>query len=1501
MVRQPLCQENVVTFIQKTVCFRAIFRVLAKKFSQLFVFIGVMTISISFFQKTYEISGLAQNAIFNDLRILIADTEKKINEELWSMPMFTSTETEKSLPIDFYCNKNRDAHATIRGFVYQVDLTILRWLDLRTNQVLELESGEDIDLVDISPVELSKRLLEQVKHRESNITLRSKSVLETIKNAIEHRKNNPRLDIIVRFSTNSNIGREQLLPKFRKSMPKGMGFLNIWESLRKNEEVDISRTEAIHLIRSFIKELQEPEGFSSWLVLQNFFQNSNDEDIDELICHVEWSVGEPDSGSMQRNIENKLVLLVKAGSLQAEQLYHRLFLAVFKLLCQKGPKRLTVEMRDHALSTYMLSETDHQILLQLQTSLGHQTKRIDVLEATVCKLSSDFVTTLAIREQLPSLNIEPTFLSTNPPTLPDNVIQRQSTIEKIIQDASSASWIAIHGNRFSGKTTIAALLSEQLQRRQIWIPIESAPNKSAILTIEMFFSALYKPNPEWNREIWYNELCSSFNNDTTFIFDNIPDLANNPELKDRLIVFCKACRNNNIRLITTGLYPLPQSVLGSFVDQSVWQVSLPPFTKDEIADFLQRYGAPSEICQSAFVNLFHVKTAGHPLLLMATAIFLQQHGWQFDNNTFNDFLKDNHIHEVAEDILRYLMVSENENSRDLLYRLNLVRYEFQRDVVDAIGEVTPAIPRPQEVFTGMIGPWVRRIDSQKFELSPLITSLHVPLLDSRLARDCHEALGNLIMTKRTIDSLEVIRAILHFQSAELFDRMAILFVIALQLLSETKAPSPNEMILDLWDLSRMPEEINSSIRFFARAMQLNMRNRLGLDNSEVMLNDFRLLFDEIDINDNWSVICGAFIGNMVFAKSDPCFSHKLLLLALRELPNFRDPKGNLVEVPPEMGPEKLLMSTVDKLKTHAEFEDWICTLEAFSCESLARIRADSDLTLMSIIYVDRIVQVETEKSPSEHDLRAALFFLSQIAQKAENLALSTLQGAAIRGQIRISAEYLKRPEEALQTAKTAMNSQEPIVRYLASAEFGRQMDYVKRYADAKHWLQLAIIEEPEGIPIEPILIRRAASVSFGQDDPQLGEQYAKEALELAKTEETYPVTELAALAASYAYAVFLNQGSPACVEAWQAAANLVLDAETDTEDWRCVFTTFAHATAHVVSIVETGSPPELGPDGNEWSNPPRESFFVRNNKLAGLYEPSKKAGLLYFLGKILESYSLEKSNKWYTKAETTGKAFGNQLIGALASIHLVDHRIQSRQWEELLAQTRWAHIIIRKSTNILLANQQNINLDAENQIYSLDDINHIEEGITESAIFPSIIDIMRLSIISPDEAQQEGIRFANACRIASTEMPALSHWNTFIEIIESTFVRPANHKVLFNLVEGNMPYLICTIGRLCAGHVGSAKEAFMENLVLLPPLTERYKCTTQIYRLLLSYLGEFWMKRIEEQRFSFSNPSLVHEELLTACCESEDKRLKAILRAVSNGIRIQGVPTETSLWLWSEK
>jgi hypothetical protein len=49
--------------------------------------------------------------------------------------------------MDFIASPENDAYATIRGFVFQTNLTVFQWLDLPENEHLELECGEDIDVV----------------------------------------------------------------------------------------------------------------------------------------------------------------------------------------------------------------------------------------------------------------------------------------------------------------------------------------------------------------------------------------------------------------------------------------------------------------------------------------------------------------------------------------------------------------------------------------------------------------------------------------------------------------------------------------------------------------------------------------------------------------------------------------------------------------------------------------------------------------------------------------------------------------------------------------------------------------------------------------------------------------------------------------------------------------------------------------------------------------------------------------------------------------------------------------------------------------------------------------------------------------------------------------------------------------------------------------------------------------------------------------------------------
>jgi tetratricopeptide (TPR) repeat protein len=69
----------------------------------------------------------------------------------------------------------RSAHATIRGYLYQVCLGVLRWLDLAPNELLLLEGDEDLDRI-----LRGERSCEQVKYRSHDLSLGDPAVTRSL-------------------------------------------------------------------------------------------------------------------------------------------------------------------------------------------------------------------------------------------------------------------------------------------------------------------------------------------------------------------------------------------------------------------------------------------------------------------------------------------------------------------------------------------------------------------------------------------------------------------------------------------------------------------------------------------------------------------------------------------------------------------------------------------------------------------------------------------------------------------------------------------------------------------------------------------------------------------------------------------------------------------------------------------------------------------------------------------------------------------------------------------------------------------------------------------------------------------------------------------------------------------------------------------------------------------------------------------------------------------------
>ncbi len=279
------------------------------------------------------------------------------------------------LAASFRVLRDRDASPTIRGFVYQVDITLERWLRLQPGQTLVLECGEDIDV--LGREESPQRLLEQIKHRErQHLTLTSDEARSALANAYEHFTANSHLDLLVRYTTNCEVGRERAIPA---GSPSG---IVLWNQIRESRLEGRPLGHALKRVRALIKTGEAPEDETE-RVFARFLAKAT---LAQLLCfirRVEWSTEAPPAAEMRGRLEGLIRDRSGLGVREASQRYERLFAHVFSVLCKRGEKRLDPVERETLLAAPALPEE----LLQTVQALA---KRFEALELSLKRKEPDF-------------------------------------------------------------------------------------------------------------------------------------------------------------------------------------------------------------------------------------------------------------------------------------------------------------------------------------------------------------------------------------------------------------------------------------------------------------------------------------------------------------------------------------------------------------------------------------------------------------------------------------------------------------------------------------------------------------------------------------------------------------------------------------------------------------------------------------------------------------------------------------------------------------------------------------------------------------------------------------------------------------------------------------------------------------------------------------------------------------------------------------------------------
>lgn len=280
----------------------------------------------------------------------------------------------------------RDAYATFAGYLFQVNVTILRWLELASVERLELEAGEDIDLVQGASAEgddEKHRVLEQLKQKASNITLRNPDCLEAVANYCRHREANPGASLRFRFLTTATVTKERL--PWTSTQPA----IKVWEGIRQKRSLDVDRSAALVALRDFLKACTKPAEVSddSWAALGRVLAHPDVETLGAIVDTFEWATESGDHEAVEQVIREELQARDPDNSEQRAKIqYRNLFSFVLKLLSRKEQKELSQDLLRREMAETSMILSDHLAASTLRSWIGYVDAKLEDHESRIEEL-----------------------------------------------------------------------------------------------------------------------------------------------------------------------------------------------------------------------------------------------------------------------------------------------------------------------------------------------------------------------------------------------------------------------------------------------------------------------------------------------------------------------------------------------------------------------------------------------------------------------------------------------------------------------------------------------------------------------------------------------------------------------------------------------------------------------------------------------------------------------------------------------------------------------------------------------------------------------------------------------------------------------------------------------------------------------------------------------------------------------------------------------------------
>ena len=1407
--------------------------------------------------------------------------------------------------------RDRDAWATIRGFGYQIILTVERWLDLSDNETLELEYGEDIDRVTkvLNGVDKQEevRLLEQVKHLESNITLRYPAVIEAIANAFGHIAQNPGKKLLFQFTTTAKVGQEQQSP-----LGKNPG-IEVWEQLRQGKVPERDLVKTVENLRALLLSASQPQDLpdNTWALFLESVKESSSDELRSFICIFSWQVKQPDMAVDWTRLEQILLKKGHAAELfEAKEQCERLVAFVLKRLSVRDKKSLAPSDLQNALQDSTLAETGRALFAQLKMAQSVLEGRMNALEnvvvhtsATIQKLAQEH----HVASMVTSVATVPSLL---PPAIAEGAAKREVVVNDAIEKLKDKNWLALHGPVLSGKTQLARLIAERHGNCKAWIRFGDLHNEAeAQVRLVLAISAFAQEAvPSSLSQDWLDHFCAKLGPDALLVLDGLPPMNADGVLWTTLSVLIRTASKQAVHILSSSEVPPTHSCTSLLAEIKFQIEQVPDFTEQDTIEVLISKGAPQTVRDLA--GQICVLGRQNPTLISVLIEHLRQRQWNISPEWLESVFIGEHSQQLDEEALRRLAetVQETEN-RELLYRLALITGSFGEEELRAVCDAPPPLSHALERITFLLGPWVQRDGARSFRLSPLVDTRWKLNLISDTALNCHRNLARVITARSEITLTQLLAGFLHSVLGKEFTRAALLLAQGLNACIE--ASSFDEAVLSIWVDKPLDEEIPLVLRVYVRNLQIVARTANDRETKGVK-DDLFLLLRNLRPDEKWLLSMSAAIAGPSIMNKEPERACELFGKVLLDPEAFVGPDGQLFKFPGEFQMEHLLWTPFSGVMTSKHVECWMNLFSRLTEEQRANVQAGEFGAMGCQILVMKLIAQEHARPKEQQDWSEVDAVLSKLAERSLSLKASLLWANAIRARMIVLGDYCEEADGAVRLGEDAFQHAPviPEVQLILSEQIGIQLNRSPdRRPESINWFRIAAKITTPLYPELRLGVRQSLSCALSEADPAGAVVAAQSAVAIAEAEKDIPELERPRALAELALALWLGGDLPTALRTWDRATDTLFEClDKKDNEWRATAVSFGHVGGYFASLATTGRAPTVDAAGEAYGSPRMGMINHPHQDLHTIFRGDQQVWIFAHCAMIADARGdADRAAHWRTRGLDLAHTGERSIPLAQLNLDHLPTLLNGGRLAEALEASIDAAIVTKGAKAAATAG---LNVAGEGFDFTAPLGERSSEAWKEAEglgasnyFFPVGFQLLRLSLTRPQLAHSRAIEVARLCRQKAQGASEPARWNDAAELFTQILREGRETSALFQVgakfAGKQWPELIC-VAYLAASVAPDATivQAFQAHTMVMNRFQAPLRMYGATYReLVLPFFHEYWTARFHRSRFGFSHPSMVERLIQEAKSLSHEAQPKALFKALALGLGSANVPSEIQNWL----